>query len=292
MYQQHLGLLSRIIVGIKKRPFNFLTNAFVVYAAAWTILEPILAIVPNAEQYFSGKSKFFVLLLLSICAGIYKNAVPVEIKIKFKNSAIIVSFGDLFLPNGFKVIPVSRYFFETQVVPTSLQNNLIQMFAQGREGGRGVSVYEKSLSEALQNLRYEERYRDATNQEEKYYSLGTTAVLELKGQNYMLFSLTETELKGYIPHDNCNVLKMWVALDKFWQEARINARGSSINIPLIGSGVSGIRLNPSRVLEINLLAIANAIEEGGYITTEEVRIILHPKYIQDINLGDFQNLWQ
>ena len=84
---------------------------------------------------------------------------------------------------------------------------------------------------------------------------------------------------------------MWLSLGKFWYQARIDARGKPINIPLIGSGVTGIRLSPNRILELNLLAIANAIEEGGKITTEEIRIILHPKYMEDINLSDFQNIW-
>lgn len=107
----------------------------------------------------------------------------------------------------------------------------------------------------------------------------------------MLFALTETELKGYIPSDNCNISKMWTALEGFWQKARIHSRGKLINIPLIGSGVTGIRLSPSRILELNLLAISNAIEEGGKITTEEIRIVLHPKYMETVNLEDFQNLW-
>ena len=166
------------------------------------------------------------------------------------------------------------------------------MFVQSGEGGEGFTQYRRSLAVALQNSTYEEKYRDATQRKENYYPLGTTAILGINGQNYMLFSLTETELKGHIPYDNCNVSKMWTALEKFWKEARIHARGKSINIPLIGSGITGIRLNPTRILEINLLAIANAIEEGGKITTEEIRVILHPKYLEDINLHDFKNLWK
>ncbi|NES98945.1 MAG: hypothetical protein F6K32_28040 [Desertifilum sp. SIO1I2] len=137
----------------------------------------------------------------------------------------------------------------------------------------------------------QEIYRDATQRKEKYYPLGTTVTLELNGQDYILFALTETELKGHIPDNNCNVSKMWIALEKFWEKARIHARGNAVNIPLIGSGVTGIRLNPTRLLELNLLAITNAIEEGGKITTEEVRIVLHPKYIEDIDLNDFQSIW-
>lgn len=283
--------INRIIVGFKRKPQEFFTNIFIVYATIWAILEPIIGIVPNASQYFSGEIKFFTLIFISVCVGLYKNAVPNEIYFKYGSSSIAVAFGDLFSFDGFKIIPVSRFFFETQVVPTSLQNKLIQMFLQNREGGEGLVLYNQSLSNALQQVPCEEKYRDATQQQEKYYPLGTTAILELNGQSYMLFALAETELKRHIPSNNCNTLKMWIALETFWKEARIQARGKSINVPLIGSGVTGIRLNSTRLLEINLLAIANAIEEDGKITTEEVRIILHPKYIEEINLSDFKDIW-
>ena len=288
---KHSGFLGRIIIGFKRKPLKFFMNTFIVYVTIWAILEPIIGIVPNATHYFSGEIKFFALLFASVCVGLYRNAVPNEIHIRYRNSSITVIFGDLFSFDGFKVIPVSRFFFETQAVPTSLQNKLIQMFLQSREGGEGLALYNHSLYIALQEARYHEVYRDATRQQEKYYPLGTTAILELNGQSYMLFALAETELKGHIPNDNCNISRMWIALEAFWEEARIQSRGRSVNVPLIGSGVTGIRLNSTRLLELNLLAIANAIEEGGKITTEEVRLILHPKYMEDINLSDFKDIW-
>ncbi len=285
------NLLRRVGVGFKKKPLKLLVNIFIVYAAIWTILEPLIGIVPNTSKYFFGDFKFLILVLTSSLIGICRNAVPGEIEIKYGNSLIRVVFGDLFSFDGFKAIPVSRYFFETQVVSTSLQNKLIQMFVSSREGTEGIKVYNQAISNALQGENHQEIYRNATQKKDKYYPLGTTAILELKGQDYILFALTETELKGNVPNDNCNVSKMWIALEKFWDKARIYARGNSVNIPLIGSGVTGIRLNPTRLLELNLLAITNAIEEGGKITTEEVRIVLHPKYIEDINLDDFKSIW-
>lgn len=285
------SIFRRVILGFKKKPLKALISIFIVYATIWAVLDPLISFIPKAEKYFSGELKFFTLVLVSSLVGLYKNAVPEAVSLKYGNSTINIIFGDLFSFEGFKVIPVSRYFFETQVVPTSLQNKLIQKFVQSEEGAKGFDVYEKRLDYSLQGKPYQEINRDATKQKERYYSLGTATPLEFKGEEYILFSLTETELKGHIPSDNCSVSKMWVALEGFWLEARTQSRGRSINIPLIGSGVTGIRLSPTQILEFNLLAIANAIEEGGKITTEEIRIVLHPKYMEDINLNDFQNLW-
>jgi hypothetical protein len=285
------NLLQRILIGVKKKPLGLIINIFVIYAAIWTLLEPLIGFVPEAQKHFSGDFKFLTLVLISSCVGIYRNAVPGEITIKHDNCVIKVVFGDLFSFDGFKAIPVSRYFFETQVVQTSLQNKIIQLFLGSKEGNEGFRIYKQALSNALQGESYQELYRDATKQKEKYYPLGTTALLELNGQDFILFTLTETELKGHIPDDNCNIAKMWAALEDLWKKARVHSRGNSINIPLIGSGVTGIRLEPTRLLEFNLLAIVNSIEEGGKITTEEVRIVLHPKYIEDIDLNNFQRMW-
>jgi hypothetical protein len=285
------GLLKRIIITLRKQPFKIFIYAFIVYATIWTILEPLIGIVPNASKYFSGEIKFISLILISVLIGAYRSAIPQEVNLKYGNSNIKIAFGDLFLFDGIKAIPVSRFFHETEVIPASLQGKLIQKFVQSGEGSTGFETYKKTIADSLQTESYQEVFRDATQQNERFYPLGTTALLSLDGCPYILFSLTETELKGYIPSDNCNASKMWIALEGFWKKARICARGNPINIPLIGSGVAGIRLNSNHLLELNLLAIANALEEGGKITTEEIRIILHPKYLEDIDLSKFQGIW-
>ena len=285
------GLLYRATLGLRQKPMSALVSIFIVYATIWAVLEPLTGIVPQAEKYFSGEVKFSFLLFVSILIGLYRSAVPKNLIIQYGNSIIEIVFGDLFAVSGLKVIPVSRYFFEIEVVPTSLQHKVIQLFVQSQEGSKGFDAYEKSLSLALKQKPYKETYRSILQRKEKYYPLGTSVPLALDGETYILFALTETELEGCITNDNCNASKMWDALETLWQKVRIYSRGRSINIPLIGSGVTGIRLNPNQILELNLLAIANAIEESGKITTEEIRIVLHPKYMETIDLRDFKDLW-
>ncbi len=168
---------------------------------------------------------------------------------------------------------------------------IIEKFKGIQKGDKGLEFYNRELKQALENEKYTEVYREATQKQENYYPLGTTAILKLYDQKYILFALTKTELQGYIPEDNCDVSDMWISLEKFWSEARKKAWGESINIPLVGSGVTGIVLSPNRILELNLLAIVNAIQKMGKSTDKEIRIILYPKYLKHINLSDFQNIW-
>ena len=171
------GLLYRVILGLRQNPPRVLVSIFITYATIWAVLEPLISIIPQAEKYFSGELKFSVLLFTSTLIGLYRSAVPKDLVIQYGNSVIRILFGDLFTFSGFKVIPVSRYFFEIEVVPTSLQYKVIQFFVKSQEGSKGFDAYEKSLSLALEHESYQEVYRSVLQTKDKYYPLGTIAIL-------------------------------------------------------------------------------------------------------------------
>lgn len=253
----------------------------------------MITFFPSTKQFALGLFQFILLVVISILIGLYRSAVPTEVEFKYHNQLIKIIFGNIFNFDGYKVIPVSRYFFETNVLQESLQGQLIGKFQNSGDRTTDFQPYVEALETALQEIDYQEKSREKTGEQERYYHLGTTAILSLEGEKYILFSLTETELEGYIPNNNCDVSKMWEALEKFWESALFNAQVNAINIPLIGSGVTGISLNPSQILELNLLAIADAIETKGRITTKEIRIIIYNQNnnLKEINLNDFKNIW-
>lgn len=127
---------------------------------------------------------------------------------------------------------------------------------------------------------------------DRLYPLGTTALIHLHKEKYLFFAITWTELLGHIPDDNATVTNMWLALEKFWHEARKYTHGEAINIPLIGSGITGIRLTPVHLLEMNLLAILNSLAKGGPITNDEIVIVLHPRFSNEIDLEVIRQVWK
>ena len=284
--------LERVIIGFKKKPLNFILNAFIIYTVIWSLVEPLIGFMPSLGNLIPQSLKIVLLISGSIVLGLIRNAIPNEIKIKYDNSIIRIKFGDLFLTEGLNVIPVSRFFLETQVVKTSLQNILINKFIDSEGHSIGLGLYLKSLSRALETSNFDYIARRNDVGREQYYPLGTTAQLRLRNGEYLLFALTETEIEEFIKADNCDATNMWIALEEFWKNARRMSRGRNINIPLLGSGVTGIRMNAKQILEFNLLAIVNALEAGGRITTGDISIILYtPKYLEEINLSDFSNMW-
>ena len=180
------GLLYRVALGFKRKPLSALVSIFIAYATIWAVLEPLISIVPRSGQYFSGELKFSVLLLTSALLGLHRSAVPKNLSIRYGNSVIKIVFGDLFTVSGVKVIPVSRYFFEIELVPASLQHRVVQLFVQGQEGLKGFDAYEKSLCLALKNEPYQEVYRSVLQKKDKYYPLGTSIPLDLDGETYLI----------------------------------------------------------------------------------------------------------
>lgn len=297
------------------------------------------------------------------------------------SSTIVISFGDLFMQNGLKVIPVSRHFFEIDVSESSLLGAVLSKFWQKHKRGT-LAKYQKKLLTALDNKVYErapatshipvgitpqskplsnlrhilaERFNVSELQDlcfdlgvvyedlpgagkvdkareliayldrhsrilelvrtgeqvrpdiqwvqvfkgnkevplvERLYPLGTTALMEFEDHEFLFFAITWTEQKGHIPDDNCSTTNMWLALEKYWQEARKYALGKDINIPLIGSGITGVDLLPLHILELNFLSILSSISQRGKITTGEIRVILHPSIHSSIDLKLLEQLWK
>lgn len=285
--------IKLVYLGFKNDPLESLKKIFLVYGSIWGVIAPLMTFFPSTKQFVLGLFQFIILIIISILIGLYRSAIPTEVEFKYNNQSIKIIFGNILNFDGYKVIPVSRYFFETRIMQRSLQRQIIRRFEDSGDISRGLQPYFEALETALGAIDYQEISREETGEQEKYYPLGTTATLSLEGERYMLFALTETELEGYIPDNNCDVSKMWEALEKFWESAFVNAQGNAINIPLIGSGVTGIRLNYSQILELNLLAIANAIEKKSRVTTKQIRIVLYNQNnnLKEINLNDFKNIW-
>ena len=77
------------------------------------------------------------------------------------------------------------------------------------------------------------------------YPIGTCAVITADKEKYLVFALARTDpatSKAY-----SDVTALWAALRGLWERARVEASGEPLNLPLVGSGLSGLGL-PSRDL--------------------------------------------
>ena len=284
--------LYRKWVTIKQDPKALIIYIFVAYGVIWAILDPIMSIIPSFQIYFSGWDRYLIMLSISIVIGFVRIERPNEIVLRVQNSTIVITFGDLFTQQGIRVIPVSQFMYEMDVVPSSLQAIVIRRFIEGGEGIQGATTYKNALDAGLRTKQTQEIVRFSETGTEKFYQLGTSAILKHVGETYLYFAVTKTELIGQIPDDNCSLVKLLMALECMLDEARVQSRGQDLNLPLIGSGMAGINLSPMRILELNLLAILSSLVEKGNITTGNIRIVLHEKYFEQIDLNHFHQSWK
>lgn len=289
-----IRFIKRIYVGITKSFWKFLASIFVSSTALWGILEPILGLMPDTEDQLTGTSRYIILITISVVVGLYLVARPLKITFKFRNNTITIQYGDLFAENGVRVIPVSQFMYEIKVFETSLQHLLIKKFTDRNPDQQGVRDYLREVDRSLNDKDDKIVDRGDSNIrefEKKRFELGTVAAIGLGDEEYYLLALTKTELPGHMTEDNCSGTDLWIALEQLWREAKVILRGKSICIPLLGSGVSGIKLSPSNLLDLNILALLNSIAENGTITTGEIKIILHMNYFDEIDLSDVKKRW-
>ena len=125
-------------------------------------------------------------------------------------------------------------------------------------------------------------------QRNKKFPIGTTALIDVTGDRYIVFALAEADPQTC--KADSDVTKMWVAMHCLWQRARIESGGHQLNVALIGSGLSGIGL-PSRDL-LNLIILSIITETKESRITEVVRIVLHPDRFEELDLRDVKTYWE
>ncbi len=254
---------------------------------------------PHYQWIFSGVGTDILthtITLLSgvlIYFGIEKKKVnikqylyPKEISLSDK---IKVCYGDLFEMDGIKVIPVSRFFYETNVYKNSLQHQVINKF---RQRDSDLKFYEQALDWELEGENPEEKNRKVDNEKEKkFYDTGTTASVPWCDWGYLLLALTKTELPKEIKNDNCNEENLKKALKKLWKAVCERGIGVPVNVPLLGDNVKGIDTSMHKILSINLKALYDSIREG-YVIPNEIRFVIYHGNYNKINLRTVKKEWQ
>lgn len=270
--------------GLHRHPWRSLTYSFAAFSVLWTLTEGITHFLPGVK--IEGGYALTIMVLASLAYGLNRFWKPSEIVIKVAttNTKIEVLFGDLFVLNGLRGIGVTE-FFESELGAPVSDTSLHGLFLKKCFGG-GAKDFDKQLKEELKGISFEEVEKAAGKK--KKFPIGTTAQINVNGEKFIVFALAETDTETC--KAKSDVTKMWVAMHSLWQRARIEAGGHPLNVPLIGSGLSGIGL-PSRDL-LNLLILSVITETKANRITEVIRIVLHPDRFEEIDLRDVKKHWE
>lgn len=235
----------------------------------------------------SGVAPLALMILASCMWALWRIWKPSAISMRIANSGtrLDIVFGDIFSQTGVRAIGVSE-FFETEMGRPVSERSLHGAFLK-----RHYSGFREVIDRQLDNQLATEKYDDVVGKTEgkkRCYPIGTTALVKANDDRYILFAITKAE------HANCKVYSdvelMWRALHRLWGRARIECNGEPLNLPLVGSGLSGLNL-PTRDL-LNLLVLSVITESKAREITKVIRIVLWRDRFEDVDLREIKSHWE
>lgn len=281
-------LFQRILLGINRSPRQVLTEIFLAYSASWTLLEAFLGLVNNSNlhnPHFPGILKYTILVASSIFIGIYRSIPPFEevICLKNTNTTIRLQFGDLFKSEGQKVIGVNE-FFDSLLGDHVSEFSLHGQFIKNQLGGQSSS-FDDLVRMSLAKTDYTEVKRASGNI--KKYKIGTTALVSINNEDYYLVALCHTDIDTLKACSDINTF--WRALEGLWERVRAGSGGKTVNVPLLGNGLSKLGLPPQQIIQ--LILISFLIETKRSMVAQEIRIILPFACYDQIDLSAIAREW-
>ena len=282
---EFFALIQRLWHGLHRHPWQFLIRTFTAFSVQWTLIEGVTHFL--AETKIEGAGALATVILLSIAFSLKQiwNPSIILFKVEGTDTTIEVLFGDLFEQKGLCAIGMTTYFESELGLPVS-ENSLHGQFLKNCFGG-GIHDFDGQLSKQLVKKNPRIVGKKAVGKKHSY-PIGTTALIRVSSDNYIVYALAEADPNTCKASSDVN--KMWVAMRELWQRARIESGGDPLNIPLIGSGLSGIGL-PARDL-LALIIISAITETKAKKITQTIRIILHPGRFEEIDLRDVKKHWE
>jgi hypothetical protein len=270
--------------GIRRHPFKTAEYIFTSFSVIFTFIKIITHFVPDIK--IEGIIPLSIAILISICFGLRKVWKPskIEVKIANSNTVIEVLFGDLFEQSGLRAIAVNE-FFDSKIGKPVSDKSLHGMFLQKCFGGH-PEPFDKQVDEQLKNIQsYEVKKTDGKT---KSFPIGTTALINVNQDRYLVFALTKTDPNSCKAYSNVSM--MWDALHELWQRTRIESGGHDLNLPLVGSGLSGLGLPTLDLL--NLIILSAITETKSKEITQRIRVVLYRDRFDDLDLRDLKKHWE
>jgi hypothetical protein len=86
-----------------------------------------------------------------------------------------------------------------------------------------------------------------------------------------------------------DLTRLFPALLALWNAIRHSSNGAPVSLPLVGSGLAGIPIEPQHLLLFILLSLKMGTRESKIISP--IRIVLHPSLRQRIDLYQLEEQW-
>jgi hypothetical protein len=250
----------------------------------FTLVKATTQFIPQVEIH--GPYPLGAALLVSFAYGLWKVWKPSETSIKIANcnTSIKIVFDDIFDQDGIRAIAVSE-FFDTKLGRPVSDKSLHGIFLKKCFGG-----YQEAIDKQLEGELTSVICTHVPKIEGKVncYPIGTSALVKVNDDRYLLFAFAKVEPTTC--KCSSDVELMWRAMHKMWERARVECGGHPLNLPLVGSGLSGLGL-PTRDL-LNLIVLSAITETKASEVTQVIRVVLRRDRFEDIDLREVKAHWE
>ncbi|MCS5723479.1 DUF6430 domain-containing protein [Herbiconiux sp. CPCC 203406] len=205
---------------------------------------------------------------------------PVEASFHIPNTKIRVVRGDLF-KQGTHIVVGTCDTFDTAfpfISPNSVQGAYLNEVYRGDVGSLDAALNEQlvaahpveTIGKAGKTVRYE---------------VGTVIPLRAQALRHFFVAYTTMDLNNKA-HGTADGL--WKSLGNLWSSVRVNSNGTTVSIPVIGGGLSG--LSPVLPSEdaIRFIALSFIIASRADPVCEELRIVALPALYDKLNHLELQ----
>jgi Domain of unknown function (DUF6430) len=278
-----MNSLKDLLNGIQRHPVKMLVYMFTAFSIIQTIIRGVSLFVPGIS--ISGPIPFAAVIVISVSWGLKKVWKPSRIELPIANSATVIEvvFGDLFTQEGIRAIAVNN-FFDSELGKPISDKSVHGIFLKKCFGGH-AEPFDKQVDEQLTGIDSESVERP--DGKTRRFPIGSTAMINVNQDRYIAFAFAETD--PATSKARSDVTMMWSALHNLWERARIEAGGHSLNLPLVGSGLSGLGL-PTRDL-LNLIILSAITETKTREVTQKIRIVLGRDRFEHLDLRDVKEHW-
>ena len=215
------------------------------------------------------------LVVIYIAVLVYSNKTR-KVELEINGTKIRVITGDIFKQTGLKIIPFNEY-FDTLVDDKLISSNTLH--------GKYILNYIDDINRLDNRIINDNRLRGLQTFVDNKRSYGKRIKYPLgtiyKNDDYLLlaFSKFDSDNRAYL--DKIDIIK---CLLNMWNEIDILYSGCSINIPLLGTGITrfhGVKLSEQELLEI--LLISFKLSGLTLMKNTTISIIIHRDSIDNIN---------
>ncbi|MDA9529797.1 macro domain-containing protein [Bradyrhizobium sp. CCBAU 25338] len=281
-------LIKSLQVGIRRRWWSGIVEAFGAAGAVWLITEIANMVSIPVEQWIKGHGGYYIAFVAAASAIAFVRQIYEVRSVNFilptTNTKIEIRYGDLLSEPTDWLIGVGEFFDSElgQVVSkNSLHGKLITAVFNGDS-----SRFRNMVDAALLGIRGTRTQRQISPKTK--YEIGTTAILPNGPHKIFLVAMSHTHLDTH--KASSDVPTLWIALRGALQSIHSHGNGAPISMPLIGNGQSSVNIAPQHLLRLIVLAIVDYGRRAGL--PKQVSIIVPEDCFKMLDIREIRRDWR